>query len=192
MPTAKNVILIIAIIIVFTIFAVYGMNLFLEEPRYEDFCKDQSTYQRPVGVSVPIETKQICVQSAEFQIKQQECYNNESITINYVYDSNGCPIDFECSNCNKDFEHSRERWSKNYFISSMIIGIAAIILGALIFKLETIGAGLMGGGAVFIFVSAIRSWSDLSDLLRFILLGIILAVLIYTGIIINKLGRSKK
>lgn len=184
MASAKNVILIIAIIIIFTLFSVYGIQLFYKEPQYSDYCKE-SYYSKPRIVS-----GMDCPENPELEAIMNDCYDSENAVINQTYDEHGCLMNFDCSTCNKDYEISREKWAKNYFIVAVIVGIIAIVIGALLFSLDVVGGGLMGGGALLIFVSSMRAWTALGDAVRFILLGLALVILIYIAIRINK-GHKK-
>ena len=47
--------------------------------------------------------------------------------------------------------------------------------------MASVSAGLMGGGVLTILYGVIRYWTDLPDYGRFIILGIILAILIWLG-----------
>ncbi|MBU2496896.1 MAG: hypothetical protein KJ767_02460 [Nanoarchaeota archaeon] len=183
MASAKNIILIIAIIIIFTLFSVYGIQLFYKEPMYEDYCKE-SYY--PKTTPVRMTEQYTCPATPELDAMIDNCYGSGNAMVNYTYDEYGCLVDFDCSTCNKDYNDAREKWAKNYFIVAVIVGLIAIAVGALLFSLDVVGAGLMGGGALLILVSSMRAWTALGDVVRFVLLGVALVVLIYIAIRLNK------
>ena len=186
MAGAKNIVLSIAIAIVFMLFAVYGTALFYPEPQFSDFCE-----KREIGRPFPLERErqevpEPCEINPEVLAREQQCYTDDKIIISREYDEQGCLIDFECSSCNQDYDAAAEKWRTRAFVASVIIGLIGIAAGALLFKIESIGAGLMGGGALLIFVFSVRVWRDFGDVVRFIILGLALLVLIYIGILINR------
>ena len=187
MANAKNIILIIAIIIIFTLFSVYGINLFYKEPQYNDYCKEKYYPRTPDKLS-----SYSCPETPELYLMMDDCYGSGNVVVYQTYDEHGCLLDFDCSTCNKDYENAREKWAKNYFIISIVAGIIALVVGALLFSLDVVGAGLMGGGALLILVSSMRAWTALGDAVRFILLGFALVILIYIAIRINKGHHSRK
>ena len=85
------------------------------------------------------------------------------------------PIDIECK---QNYQNARDVFEKNAFIILIISGIIAVIAGVLI-QVESISYGLLIGGILNLFIATVRYWSKLGEPLRFILLGIVLAILIY-------------
>ena len=69
------------------------------------------------------------------------------------------------------------------------MGIIAIAVGALIFNIEAIGAGLMGGGVLSLIYGNIRYWQNLNNWMKVIILAIALVALIYIGILLNRRRR---
>ena len=51
----------------------------------------------------------------------------------------------------------------------------------MILKLETVSSGIMGGGVLTIIYGTLRYWGEMSDIIRWILLGVVLALLIWIG-----------
>ena len=184
MVSAKNIILSIAIAIVFMLLGVYGINLFYEEPQHKDFCGEEG-YPK----SIPIGRGEPCEVNTSLEARQQQCYNDGNAVIKQKFDANGCVLDFECSTCNKDFDNAMKKWEKTAFIAAVIFGIIGIAAGAILFSLESVGAGLMGGGALLILGFSMRVWRNLGDIVRFVILLAALIVLIYLGYRINKRKR---
>ena len=98
----------------------------------------------------------------------------------YEYDENGCQVAKECTFCQQDYNKARNIYFRNVFIISGIVGIIAIIIGAVL-NIMSVSAGLFGGGVLTIIYGTTNYWSELADWARFIILGIALAVLIYLG-----------
>ena len=185
MVSAKNIILSIAIAIVFMLFGVYAINLIYKQPQYNDFCGTGEFYPKVIRGPVPAET---CINQT-LTDREQQCYANGSTIIKQKFDDRGCVIDFECSGCNKDFDAESKTWRRGTFVAAVIVGVVGLAVGALLFSIEAIGAGLMGGGAFLIFVNAVRAWEELSDGIRVIILALALVALIYIGILINRRRR---
>ena len=72
------------------------------------------------------------------------------------------------------------------------LGILIIILGTLLFKLESVGAGLMGGGVGIILWGVSRFWIFAENFLKFILSLAGLGVLIWLAYYFNKKVNKKK
>ena len=60
------------------------------------------------------------------------------------------------------------------------MGLGAVIVGMVLRK-DAISTGVLGGGVLTILYGTIRYWDHASDILKFILLGVALAVLIWVG-----------
>ena len=184
MLNTKNIVLSLAIAIVFMLFAVYGTALFYPEPQFSDFCE-----KKEFGRPFPLVREQVpepCEINPEIRTREQQCYTADKTIISRAYDEQGCLIDFECSSCNQDYDAAAEKWRTKAFVTSVILGLIGIVAGALFFKIDAIGSGLMGGGALLIFVFSIRVWRDIGDVVRFVILGLALLVLIYIGTLINR------
>jgi len=66
------------------------------------------------------------------------------------------------------------------------LGIAIIILGTLIFSLESVGAGLMGGGVGLILWGVTGFWEFAEDWLKFLLSLVGLIILIALAYYFNR------
>lgn len=87
----------------------------------------------------------------------------------------------EYQECNNNYESSRENYSKNMFILSLIVGVL-IIVGSVIFVyVNSISGGLMFGSLMFLIYGMGNYWRYMHDWVRFIILGFALGVLIYVG-----------
>lgn len=81
-----------------------------------------------------------------------------------------------------------EQYTRNLFIVAGISGIVGIIIGVLI-TVESVGAGLIGGGILSLLYGIIVYWNFAENLLRVLILGIALGVLVWLGY--NKFGKYK-
>lgn len=166
MKNIKEKLLSIAIAIVLVFFIAYGINTFYKYPRYNDFCEDK----------VPVKQ----------DTTEEEClamggkWTQERIpTVEGQPQSEGfCDPTYTCR---QQFEYTRENYNKIVFIISAILGLAAVIIGGIVLKLESVSTGIMGGGILTITYGTLRYWGNLEDIGRFLILGIILVVLIFIG-----------
>lgn len=191
MPKFKLVLLAIAIAIVFVFFVGFGIASFYKAPKYEDFCTQREfkevitqekcgaengkwvSYEREVPKPVMAENQFLC--SKISGVGKNMTLNCE--TIEQIKQSGYCDLDFYCR---EDFDKTREKYNRNVFIVATGIGIIILIVGFAL-KMASVSAGLMGGGVLTILYGIIRYWTDLPDYGRFIILGIILAILIWLG-----------
>lgn len=171
----KKTILGIAISIILALFIGYGIETFYPSPRYQDFCED--SFPKPHKVENISQCDYVIESNSEFE---QSCYNQDGI-VRYDYNEEGCRIAVECDTCNVEYRDASEGYNKVIFIVTLILGLAAVIIGALILKIEPVGSGIMGGGVLTMIYGTLRYWGNLADVGRFIILGLILAILIWLG-----------
>jgi hypothetical protein len=163
----KRTILGISIAIILVLFIGYGINTFYKAPKYEDYCTEAIT--RTIITS------------------EEECLNvggQWNVYPEKILDENKTVIQGYCNpnfTCDKEFQSVNEIYNRNVFFIAVIAGLLSVILGGVILRLESVSAGIMGGGVLSILYGTVRYWGDLADVGRFIILGIVLAVLIFIG-----------
>lgn len=173
----KNFVFGLAIIIVTIAVVVYGINTFYPGPEYEDFCEDYKTAKI-------IETQQEC----ETEGGKWDAYNNPR-TIDGKEQTGYCNMYYYCQ---QDYETADQNHARIVFLIALPLGIAIILLGAFGFGLESVGAGLMGGGVGTILYGIGGYWRYTENWLRFILSLVGLIVLIWvTYYFNNKFGKKK-
>lgn len=79
---------------------------------------------------------------------------------------------------------------KHVFYLALPIGIVVLVAGAVFFGLESVGAGLMGGGIVTLIYGAGGYWQYAQNWLKFLLSLAGLIIVIYFAYWFNK--RSEK
>ena len=193
MPQFKQVLLAIAIALVFVFFVGFGIAAFYKAPKYEDFCpqrnfieplnKDKcesnngkwtsNQFEKPIPERAIGPNEYICNKMGE--TGKNITFNCE--TIQQKQESGYCDLDFYCR---EEFQKTNEKYNRNVFIISAGIGIIILIVGFAL-GMASVSAGLMGGGVLTILYGIIRYWGDLPDYGRFIILGIVLAILIWLG-----------
>ena len=167
----KNIILGIAIIILTISVAVYGINLFYDRPEYSDFCGSER-FPKIIGEEDRI-CPSVCVEM--YEISGESCVLNECGSgcgpdvLNSFDKLEQCEIVLSGESCQDLFDEANEKYSKKVFYIALPLGIAVIALGAFVFGLEAVGAGLMGGGIGIILYGTGGFWRFADDWLKFIL-----------------------
>ncbi|MDD2444959.1 MAG: hypothetical protein PHF09_01350 [Candidatus Nanoarchaeia archaeon] len=150
----KKFILGIAIALVTVFFVVYLIQTFYPAPKYQDFCKNE--------ISKFINDSKVCEEQNGFWQEYEK--------------GNGyCDVDYYCR---EDYNEKKETYEKNLFVINLSLGVLVLFISFL-FLANTVSTGLFGGGIILIIYGTIRYWSDLSNLLRAIMLGLTLIVLIW-------------
>jgi len=88
--------------------------------------------------------------------------------------------------CYNEYDLARESYSKKMFIASLIFGILVILACAVFIDIGSISGGLMFGSLMFILYGTGGYWTYMDDLIRFLILGVGLALLIYVAYWLNK------
>ena len=155
----KRKLLALAIAIVLVSFIAVGIDTFYKEPKNN--CYDESS--RPKAVISNCELFQEPNKTSCF-IQQQIYYENQSI---------------EQQRCYEAFQPIDNLYKRNVFIILIILGVLCVVLGLLVKKVQALSFGLMLGGLISIIYGIIRYWAQMNEYLRFIVLGILLAILIW-------------
>ncbi|MFC1728559.1 hypothetical protein ACFLZ7_03790 [Nanoarchaeota archaeon] len=81
---------------------------------------------------------------------------------------------------NNEFIEIKDKYETNVFIILVVAGLIGIILG-LTLVVDAVSLGLLLGGIITLFIGTIRYWGRLFDYARFVILGAVLALLIWLG-----------
>lgn len=176
MGAVKDWILGIAIAIIFPIFIGFGIEAFYDSPQMEKVCGNV-TYEilvpscPPDLMSKPLGPREI----------PQSCWCDQKCDANGTcYQGGQCRrTNPEYNQCQQDYNTANEKYTRNVFILTSVIGLLTMIIGAFILSHASVAPGLMAGGFITIIYGTVRYWSYAGDKLRFGILGFILAVLIY-------------
>lgn len=172
----KQRILTVAIAVVLTLFVAYGISVFYEAPKYEKFCG--------------VEPKPVYLNETSCNASEGKWNPNyypcpaEANGISGKCAEGYCDADFTCR---KEFDLRNEVYNRNVFVVSLFLGLVLMILGITL-KLESVSVGIMGGGALVIFYGVMRYWGELGKYWRLLLLGLVLATLIWIGY--KKFGKN--
>lgn len=171
----------LAIAIVLNLFVNYGISVFYKAPMYNDFCTDRYRYgpyqAKPYPAEFPIQ--QNCSAIEVTETLQGNCTEQKGY-IAYKYNSTGCATEAYCETCQARFEDVNNKRNSNVFVILVVFGVAAIIAGVLL-KAEAVTNGFLFGGVLSLIIAAIRNWGQLQDIAKFIILGVVLALLIWIG-----------
>ncbi len=151
----KHNLLAVAIAIIFAFFVGYGIEVFHDSPEYEDFCPDL------------------------FEVVDEK----SCLEAGGIWNANHVPKGERglCSNkmkCREPYQDAQEGHDKIVFIVSLIAGIIAVIT-ALQLRKDVVSQGLLLGAVFLILYGTMRYWTHANDVLKFVLLGIALAILIW-------------
>jgi hypothetical protein len=175
----KNFVLGVAIIIVTISVVVYGVNTFYGNPEYTDYCDE---YKTPVIINTQEQCENVGGMWGSYT-EIQKPINGETIASGY------CDRDYACR---KEYEKKSEIYRRNVFFVAIPLGILIIALGALAFHLDSVGAGLMGGGVGTIVYGIGGYWQYTSNLSRFVISLIGLVALIWLAYYANKKWNKKR
>lgn len=157
-PTrVKTILLSIVIAVVLTGFVIYLIQAIYPSPKYEDYCN--------INVPMPIEKGIINTTEAE-------CEAN-----NGTFQNGYCDY---YEKCNKEYQKVQDKYNLVVFIVAIIIGLLAVSAG-IILSLPSVSSGLMIGGTFLTIYGTAVYWYNLSNWIRVIVLGAVLAILIWLG-----------
>lgn len=176
----------IAIIIVFNLFINYGISTFYKAPQIDDFC-------RPEIMRKGMNTKEKCDEVGGLWTENMNYRTAIPPALTMTEGIKGVKTPSEavigepagwCDayfTCQKDFEKVNDVYKRNVFVVWMIAGTIAIVASFFLFAIESMSITFTFAGLISFLVGTIGYWSAMQDYLRFIILGIVLAVLIYVG-----------
>lgn len=159
--TLQQIAITLSIVIVLNIFFNYGISVFISEPEFDDFC-----------------TKGYI----EYQTKE-DCEVNDGIWVPSPKMEENIPSGYCNANerCNAMYKTVRGEYNMSTFTILLVLGLLSLIVGFYWVKVSAVSLGLVYGGILSILISAMRSWSDIGEIQRFFLIGLVLAVIIFIG-----------
>ncbi len=177
---AKEVAMTIALAVLGALFVGLLVDALYESPKYEDFC-GRGRY--PDAQPKYVDPSYICNYTATAQEREQidTCYQDEG-NPEFNYDEKGCQTSYkECNYCNKYFNEANNIYNRNVFYMIAPIGVIAIIVG-LFLGYEVVGTGLMFSGILLVAYATMRYFSDMSKLMRVLVIFVELVLLILISI----------
>jgi hypothetical protein len=163
----KNLVLGIAIFILTISVGIYGIStLYGKAPQYDDYC--------PYDLS----TESSCITQGGTWMNNTAQQIIEAGSVKTIPAQGGyCNYDYR--KCNDKLETALKPFHRKVFFTALPLGVAIIAVGALIFGLESVGAGLMFGGIGIILYGVGGFWRFTEDWLKFLLSLIGLIVIIW-------------
>ena len=155
----KHKLVSIAIALVLVFFIGYGIELFNDSPVYGDFCSTDLYEIRDEGK---------CAEAGGM-------WNGAESVDRPVPEKGFCGETKECRDAYQDARVSNDQI---VFIVAVLLGVVALVVG-LYLKKETATNGLVGGGVLSILYGTIRYWEHADELLKFVILGLVLAFLVW-------------
>lgn len=169
----KKLAMIFAIAILLPLCIGLFVDAIYSEPKYEDYC-NQTFYPEYKQV-IPNITCPDFSMTAEYQ----DCVNRHGNPI-FKYDQNNCQIYDKCDLCPIEFQKVQSIYNRNLFFILAPIALIFVVLGIFL-TVEYLGAGFMFGGLILLFYATMRYFSDMSKLLRAIVILVELVIILYIG-----------
>ncbi|MEM3113437.1 MAG: hypothetical protein QXI33_03380 [Candidatus Pacearchaeota archaeon] len=167
----KNIIIGLAITILTSFVAIYGILAFYgDAPQWDNYC---GNIQSPL---YEINTSQHCEAIGG---KWNPTYTNKyaqpipAKTLPEGY----CDLYYYC---NMELQEAQKIYSKNLFLITVPVGVVLLVIGGALFGLEAVGSGIMLGGIVTLIYGAGSYWPNANNLFRFLtsLVGLILVIIL--------------
>lgn len=160
--------LIIAIFILLNVFFNVSVGLFLDEPKYDDFCKNSYPGKE-------ITNQETCNQfNGEWQNYAVPTVNPDGTTI-----SGYCDVYTKCQN---EMNKATESYELKVFVALMVLGVITFIASLFLKTNALVGTALSLAAVLDFIIASIRYWSSANEWLRFLILLIALVILIYIAI----------
>ena len=169
----------LAIAIIFAFFIGYGIEVFDSSPDYNNFC------------SPKIYESQNETACHEVNGTWQS-YEEPTSTITDVPTKGPKGPSGSCNQpyiCQENFNNAQLKHDRIVFIVTLIASIIAFGIGTVLSR-EITSTGLYAGAVFTLLYGTIRYWQHADNLLKFVLLGLALAILVW--IAINKLKDQKQ
>jgi len=176
---AKEVAMVIALAILGALFVGLLVDAVYESPKYEDYCKTRYPEAHPKYVSPTV----VCNYTAapEEVDRVNKCYDEKGMP-EFNFDQYGCQTGFkECNYCSKYFNDANNLYNRNVFYIVSVIGAIAILAG-LYLRYDVVGTGMMFSGILLVAYGTARYFSEMSKIMRVVVIFIELALLIMVSI----------
>ncbi|MEK6907348.1 MAG: hypothetical protein AABW45_02375 [Nanoarchaeota archaeon] len=154
----KQKLLALAIAIILVSFIAVGIDTFYKGPKDDCYNEARPKILNCEFMLEPNRTSCYLEQQNEYEIQNQESQK-----------------------CYEEFQKVDNVYRRNAFIILTIIGVLVIVIGLLVKNINSLSFGLMIGGLVTILMGIVKYWSQMNEYLRFIILGVLLAILIWVS-----------
>jgi len=168
----------IAIAIMAALFVGVVVDAVYDVPKYEDYCNEYMNMPKVLGR--PVEAENCDDPYFVSQDEIRACENGRG-TPEFEYDENGCNVYTECNYCSKEYNDANEKYNRNLFFIISPLAVIMILIG-LLYGFEIVASGLMMGGILLLIYSTGRYFSDMSKIMRVVVVFIELVLLIWIAI----------
>ncbi|MFH0870604.1 MAG: hypothetical protein V1866_06140 [archaeon] len=183
----KKLAMILGIAVLLPLFFGLFMDALYDEPTYEMYC-NESMYSTPYADKFAEPARQEVNCTYKYGPEQQQCDRSGGIS-RMKYDSNNCGSYDWCDYCNKNYDAARSIYNRNLFLILAPLGLIVVILGIYL-MVDYLGAGLMMGGLITMFYATVRYFSDMSKMLRALVILVELLIIMWIGY--KKIDDGKK
>lgn len=170
----KKVAMILAITVLLPLFVGLFTDAVYQQPKYENYCNNTYYDYPKMAPAVPVN----CTDYYN-EPNVQKCYTEKGMP-EFSYDLNGCQKFKSCNYCSVDFNTAQQKYNRNIFFVLLPVGLIVVILG-LYLLVDYLGAGLMFAGLIIMFYATFRYFSDMSKILRALVILIELLVIMWIG-----------
>jgi len=161
--------LIIGIVIVINLFFNYVISLVYNEPKFENFCKQEQVINA-------VTTKEACVAQGG---QWDENYYGKPVSVGETLPAGYCNLQFTCST---EYQDVMKIYERNVFITLVTLGII-LVAGSFTLSFNWIlSVSSSMGGILSIIIASIRYWEQADNWLRVIILFAALVALIFFAV----------
>jgi hypothetical protein len=173
----KRVAMVIAITALLPLFIGLFVDAVYSEPEYKNYCNDSNYYGDYAAKAMPVNPAANCTYVQD--PRDRQCYADGGYVVSN-YTAEGCAVFGSCNMCSKYYDDARQEYNRNIFFILLPIGLAIVILGIYL-VVDYIGAGLMFAGLIVMFYATIRYFSDMSKMLRAVIILIEFLLILWIG-----------
>jgi uncharacterized protein (DUF983 family) len=168
---AKRVAMVIGITVLLPLFLGLFVDAVYQEPTYDKYCGYNNYRPYPAKVD----------QNCTYQPvpAENQCSRDGGMPV-YNYTEKGCQVYDTCDFCNKQFNDAQQEYNRNIFFILLPVGLIIVILGIYL-MIDYLGAGLMFAGLITMFYATIRYFSDMSKVLRALVVLAELLIIMWIG-----------
>lgn len=169
----QKIALALGIIIVLNLFFNVGIAAFYKQPKYEDICGPETKKH--------YDTQEACEEMGGEWL----AYNPHEKPVRIVEGIGVVDGEEEYCNaqatCSKEYDAAKNLYNRNVFIVLVLLGGVSVGAGILFSGVTAVSSGFLYGGLISFLIGSTRYWSDMNEYLRFGILGLVLAGLIWLG-----------
>jgi len=171
----KKIAMILAITVLLPLFVGLFIDAVYQQPKYEAYCNNSYA----VAQAIPVRSVIANNCTSIYDVRQDQCYNNGG-QAEFNYTNDGCQEYSYCNYCSKDYNAATQEYNRNIFFILLPVGLIVVILG-LYLLIDYLGAGLMFAGLIIMFYATFRYFSDMSKILRALVILVELLVIMWIG-----------